>query len=825
MVKTVCAIRKSKANPKVFTVKELRSKAIAKGHESKDVNKLAKGELCSLLGIKWVGKESVVRSTKVNVQGIEEWAGRKCDIQPSKANPTAFKKTDLVKLAVKHLSLKNANAHTKQQLCSLLKDGGVRLPKSLPSTEQGVTKKTVKVKSKSPLSKPKKVEKKDTIKKAQKKDTIKKAQKKDTIKKVDTVKKTQKKDTIKKVDTVQKAQKKDTVKKAQKKTPAKKVEDTLKPAPKKKTPVKVPKKVGDCIERSNLKLKAHQVKLVEHLKTHRGIIAAFEVGSGKTLTAVAASQCYLDDNPKGKVIIVTPKSLQENFKKELVAYGGDENDSRYEFYTIRNFATTYEKGCPHDVFLIIDEAHNLRTTIKGEVGKGKTPAKTPTRTSKKPKNKDKTKGASIANAKIAVRCAKAVDKVLLLTATPLYNKPHDLINLVAMVKGTDPLTKSEFEAKSTKEMCEYFKDTLMYFENPLSDEYPNKVEHTIRVIMTPDFYRGYHDVELQKSHLWSAANPFSFLTVVRQATNAVDPCLKCEWAIRKIMEGNKTLVYSAFVTHGVKKLQSMLDEIGIEYVEVTGSMSMEDRKDAVNAYNNNKVKLMFITKAGGEGLDLKGTRNVILLEKSWNRPNEEQIIGRAVRFRSHTHLPKSEQHVDVYHLIIVKPAPEKRDKNDKKDSADEMLDALTKEKEAQNRNFQMLLKSVSIDAPAGTKCPPVAYKEMQMGKKQKDDKYKVKIIEYKNTFHNQIPTGVDAAKKANIIKLINKPEDKIKFTQGATYFELEFTSKTKGAVPKLVQAIITEMMTGTRYEAARGKGSWTGAEKNEYRYVFERRHK
>lgn len=786
----VCATRKSKANPNVFTVKELRAKAIADGHDAKMVNKLTKSNLCSLLSIGWVGKSGVTRVKHADLLEIDEWAGRKCDVQPSKTNPTAFRKTELVKLAAKHLSLKNANIYTKQQLCYLLKDKGVKLPKSITAAEKKKTKKVQKPKSKSPLSKPKSpVKKKKTVKKDVKKDLNAKK----NVKKKKSEKKSAKKD----------------VKKSEKK---------VEKSPIKKVPKQ--KKEGDCIERSNLKLKAHQVKLVEHLKTHRGIIAAFEVGSGKTLTAVAASQCYLDDNPKGKVIVVTPKSLQENFKKELEAYGGDSDDPRYEFYTIRKFATTYEKGCPHNVFLIIDEAHNLRTTIKGEVGKGKTPTGKVI-SSKKPKNKDKNKGVSVANAKIAVRCAKAVDKVLLLTATPLYNKPHDLINLAAMVKGTDPLTKREFEMKTTKEMCEYFKNTLMYFENPHSDEYPDKFEHTIRVIMNPEFYKGYRDVELKKSKLWSAANPWAFLTVVRQATNAVDPCLKCEWAIRKIMEGHKTLVYSAFVTHGVEKLQSMLDDLGIKYVEVTGSMSMEARKNAVKSYNTDKVKVMFITKAGGEGLDLKGTRNVILLEKSWNRPNEEQIIGRAVRFRSHAHLPKSEQRVDVYHLIIVKPAPEKRDKNDQKDSADEMLDKLTKQKEEDNRNFQLLLKSVSIDAPPGTKCPPVAYKEMQLGKKQKEDKYKVKITEYKNTFHHKIPTGVDVHKKADIIKLINKPEDKIKFIQGATYFELEFPSKNKASVPKLVREIVKEIV-GASYAVARGKGSWTGPEQNQYVYSFER---
>src|SRR5207253_8383698 len=125
-------------------------------------------------------------------------------------------------------------------------------------------------------------------------------------------------------------------------------------------------------------------------------------------------------------------------------------------------------------------------------------------------------------------------------------------------------------------------------------------------------------------------------------------------------KGEKTVVYSAFKTYGVRKLQEMLknDPDGpIPYVEVTGDMSIKARDEAVKKYNRDYenyerikkgkkplkdqgVKVIFITKAGGEGLDLKGTRKVILLEKSWNRPNELQIIGRADRYLSHSYLPE-----------------------------------------------------------------------------------------------------------------------------------------------------------------------------------------
>ena len=767
MARKICAIRKTKDHPKVYLVKDLRRKAIKEGHEASMVNKLTKSNLCALLNIEWVGKQSQkTRSSDSSFIEIEEWGTRECNVRPSKTHPKAFGKEELVNLAVKHLKLKNANTYSKKQLCALLKAQKVKVP----SPKKASSKKKPKV------DKPSEKTKKD--KKAELEE--KKPKKVKPIKKPKADKEPKKEKTPKK--------------------------------PKEK---KIKTSAADCIQRSKLSLKPHQIALVEHLKTNRGIIAAFDVGAGKTLTAVAATQCYLDSNPNGKVIIVTPKSLQDNFKKELKAYGVKRPDNKYEFYTIRNFATQYKNGCPDNVFLVIDEAHNLRTTIK--TGKPKSKAKA--RTEKESKE-------SVANAITAVKCAKTADKVLLLTATPLYNKPHDLINLAAMVKGTDPLTKTEFERKTQKELCKYFKDTIMFFENPKTDDYPDKEEHTIRVIMTNDFYKEYRKVEERKSGLWSAKNPWTFLTVVRQATNAVDPCLKCQWTVDKILEDKKTLVYSAFVTHGVKKLQGMLDELGIKYVEVTGSMSMEARKKAVSDYNSNKVKVMFITKAGGEGLDLKGTRYVILLEKSWNRPNEEQIIGRAVRFRSHTHLPKDEQKVDVYHLIITKPAPSMRDKNDSKESADDMLEKITIEKEEKNRMFLKLLKSASIDAPKGTKCPPQDYIEITYGpEKEKRKPYKVVVTENKYPSWDMVYNfgQQNVNRIAGILKI---PVNEVVYVDNAKTTEVHFEVKLKKDVAKTAKTIAAAIAQGSGRRIF-GSGIWVSDKKEKsgdvYDFTFKRK--
>jgi superfamily II DNA or RNA helicase len=188
--------------------------------------------------------------------------------------------------------------------------------------------------------------------------------------------------------------------------------------------------------------------------------------------------------------------------------------------------------------------------------------------------------------------------------------------------------------------------------------------------------------------------------------------------MKKVKEGKKVLIYSAFLAFGVRKLQELMNAQHIPFVEVTGSLNKTKRAEAVEKYNKDQVKVLFITKAGGEGLDLKGTRYVIILESSWNRPNEEQVIGRAIRFKSHTHLPKAEQRVDVYHLLMVKPPPgtkfldkvkglfkrddkkkgRKRDDDEKeKPSADSMLKQMTEDKDEVNRLFIKRLIPLAIE--------------------------------------------------------------------------------------------------------------------------------
>ena len=75
--------------------------------------------------------------------------------------------------------------------------------------------------------------------------------------------------------------------------------------------------------------------------------------------------------------------------------------------------------------------------------------------------------------------------------------------------------------------------------------------------------------------------------------------------------------------------------------EVKG-LTGEDNKDG------NKIKVVLISKAGSEGIDLKFIRQVHILEPWYNMNRIEQIIGRAVRNFSHKDLPFEKRNVEIF---------------------------------------------------------------------------------------------------------------------------------------------------------------------------------
>jgi hypothetical protein len=73
-------------------------------------------------------------------------------------------------------------------------------------------------------------------------------------------------------------------------------------------------------------------------------------------------------------------------------------------------------------------------------------------------------------------------------------------------------------------------------------------------------------------------------------------------------------------------------------------------------HNNNMgevIKVFMITSSGSEGINLRNTRFVHIMEPYWHPVRTEQVIGRARRICSHKDLPKQFQTVEVFVYLMV----------------------------------------------------------------------------------------------------------------------------------------------------------------------------
>ena len=93
----------------------------------------------------------------------------------------------------------------------------------------------------------------------------------------------------------------------------------------------------------------------------------------------------------------------------------------------------------------------------------------------------------------------------------------------------------------------------------------------------------------------------------------------------------------------------------------SGDTNITLREKILGVFNSNenmygeKIKILMITGAGAEGLDLKNIRQIHILEPYWNKTRTDQVIGRGVRINSHINLPIDKRVVDIFIYIAVPP--------------------------------------------------------------------------------------------------------------------------------------------------------------------------
>lgn len=503
-----------------------------------------------------------------------------------------------------------------------------------------------------------------------------------------------------------------------------------------------------------MKLQDHQQYVLDYFlqnPNQKGLMIIHGTGSGKTLTAVSISEKL---RKYKEVIVLAPKSLHDNFKKDLnkLIHGNEERASRYKYISSNasnmidklesskdDFSGVDIKGIDlNNKLVICDEFHNLLVAMSN--------------------------GSKNASALYDMIMKSKNSKFIFLTATPIINSYYELIIGLNLCKGYilgDDKEKLTLFPEDENTFNKYFIDEndrkikninklrnrmfglISYYGdlyNHKLDDFYTDMKKTIKMEHFPDrlpikvelvkmsepqyteylnarekerleskrsLHGGYSYKDLKcmndKIEITAGAitnnkkssKSTSYRIKSRQLSNVYFPDTdnnvsneefnehihtyspKILKIFNNLDKENKTIIYSNFVTAGIKAMAGYLLYKGYKewnpknkitdskcFAFYTGEIKPEDRTEILKEFNklNSNIKILLISSSGSEGLSTRNVRQVHIMEPYWNTERLRQVMYRAIRFHSHDELPESQKNVQVYiYLSVFSHQPSKNE--------------------------------------------------------------------------------------------------------------------------------------------------------------------
>lgn len=376
---------------------------------------------------------------------------------------------------------------------------------------------------------------------------------------------------------------------------------------------------------------------VEFLERANGrAILADEMGLGKTIQAIAFLQLHPELRP---AVIVVPAGIKINWQieiqkwlssnagvhvisgrkiKPLPTLGTHIYIINYDI--LHNWIEEIEKLNP--AIVIMDEAHYLKNgkkTKRGKAGWG---------------------------------LAEKIEKTILLTGTPVTNRPMELYPLLNMIDPAGWNNKFWFEKEyAAGEYTEYgwnnkgasnldklHKRIQPYVVRRLKEnvksELPDKRRVTVNVEFDPK-ERAQYNAVLRKTQKAIEDNPGKPGMVLAQIEHLKQAAARgkmksvFEWIDNAIAGGDKLIVFA----HHKEIIDLLVDRYAGKCVSVTGSVTGEKRQAAIDTFQNDPNILLFVgnIKAAGVGITLTASSNVVFVEFAWTPADMIQAEDRAHR--------------------------------------------------------------------------------------------------------------------------------------------------------------------------------------------------
>ena len=165
-------------------------------------------------------------------------------------------------------------------------------------------------------------------------------------------------------------------------------------------------------------------------------------------------------------------------------------------------------------------------------------------------------------------------------------------------------------------------------------EIKNKIMAAQQTLLSPDYiYKISIDKDIERSKVTlSQFRPGSKIKVTAE---------------RLKQTGNKSIVYTSFVTFGARLANLYFNSVGIKSAEYSGHIKPEERQKIIDSFEHGDLQVICLTGAGQEGINLPSCKDIYFLNLPWHEEALRQVIGRALRVTS------KNPYVNVYWIFAT----------------------------------------------------------------------------------------------------------------------------------------------------------------------------
>lgn len=411
----------------------------------------------------------------------------------------------------------------------------------------------------------------------------------------------------------------------------------------------------------------HQKEAIQKLVENKRFILADDMGLGKTTSTIIAA---LETGAK-KILIICPATLKINWKREIENYSkksvfiaeGKNFEPKHEFVIInydiiKNFHDPKKKDESKILegkfdLVIVDEAHYI-------------------------------KNAQAQRTKLINDIVKDIERVWLLTGTPMTSRPIDYFNLLSLVDS--PVAKNwmayvirycagyQFKVGPRKVWNVMGASNLEELRDRTTNTILRRLKEDVldlpEKIITPIYLRlkskEYENL-MGEYYEWYRSKPdesnsltvqFTKLTKVRQVIANEKTLQTIELAENIIEQGKKVIIFCNFT----ESLDNIVQHFGKSAVKVNGSMSKVERQNSVDRFQEDEKVKVFVgnIKAAGVGITLTAAEAVIMNDLSFLPSDHSQAEDRAYRIGQKNNVlvyyPLFENTIEglIYDILIAK---------------------------------------------------------------------------------------------------------------------------------------------------------------------------